>query len=129
MRLECSIQLHQNPNVEISLLRARAWFKGASSYLNINWSQFHKGDGKIRDSAQKGRNSRERRSRREVLSIVLLSHDSQTTKQTFFSAEPNRRVVSDDDGVGSRIFFKDWRSLEQNQQIEVNDNTRANAER
>lgn len=97
--------------------------------LEYQLEQFHKGDGKIRDSAQKGRNSRERRSRREVLSIVLLSHYSQTTKQTFFSAEPNRRVVSDDDGVGSRIFFKDWRSLEQNQQIEVNDNTRANAER
>lgn len=42
------------------------------------------------------------------------------------------RVVSDDDDedrVGSRMFFEYWRALEQNHQIEVNDNTRANAER
>lgn len=107
--------------------------QSASSYLNTNWSQFHKGDGKKREFAEMGRNSRERRSRREVLSIVLLSHDSQTTKQTFFfSAEPDGRVVSDDDDedrVGSRMFFEDWRGLEENHQNEVNDNTRANAER
>lgn len=88
---------------------SRRMIQSASSYLNINWSQFHKGDGKIRDSAQMGKNSRERRSRREVLSIVLLSHDSQTTKQTFF--RPNRmgewfQMTMGEDRVGSRMFSK-----------------------
>lgn len=76
-----------------------------------------------------GRNSRERRGRGEVLRIVILSHDSQTRKQFFFSFllfgrtkwKTGFGLTRDENRVGSRIFFKDWRSLKQNQQIEVND--------
>lgn len=78
-----------------------------------------------------GRNIKERRSRREVLSIVLLSHDSQTRKQKIFlflflffgrtEWKTGFRLTRDENRVGSRMFFKDWRSLKQNQQIEVND--------
>lgn len=42
MRLECSIQLHQNPNMEISLLPARAWFKAPFSNFQYQLESIYK---------------------------------------------------------------------------------------
>lgn len=75
--------------------------QNVSSYLKYQLEPgFIKERGKKCGTSPKwGRNSRERRSRREVLSIVLLSHDFPNHKIKlffYFSAELNG-VVSDDD--------------------------------
>jgi len=132
MRLECSIQLHQNPNMEISLLLAGAWFK-AQVYTWIPT-----GASFIKEMAKNGSSPKwvetvgkdEAGGKSLVLFFWVMIPKPQN--KLFFSAEPNGRVVSDDDDedrVGSRMFFEDWRGMEQNHQIEVNDNTRANSER